>query len=56
VGGTCGVIPALDVAGLEVDRVAKSVVGVDASGVLRALTWVAEEARLWLTSRQLVHP
>jgi hypothetical protein len=37
--------------------VAKSVVGVDAShGALRALTWAADEARLWLASRRLVHP
>jgi hypothetical protein len=37
--------------------VAKSVVGVDTSpGTLRALTWAADEARLWLASRQVVHP
>lgn len=35
---------------------AKSVVGVDTSpGALRALTWAAGQARLWLASRQLVH-
>jgi hypothetical protein len=40
-----------------VDRVAKIVVGVEASpGALRALTWAADEARLRLASRQLVHP
>ena len=34
-----------------------SVVGVDASpGALRALTGAADEARLWLAPRQLVHP
>jgi hypothetical protein len=32
------------------------VIGVDASlGALRALTGAANEARLWLVSRQLVH-
>jgi hypothetical protein len=37
--------------------VAKSVVRVDAShGALPALTWAADEARLWLASLQLVHP
>jgi hypothetical protein len=36
--------------------VAESVVGVDTSpGALRALTWVADEARLWLASLQVVH-
>jgi hypothetical protein len=36
--------------------VAKSVVGVDTSpGALRALTWAADEARLWLASLQVVH-
>ena len=33
------------------------VVGVDASpGTLRALTWAADEARLWPASLQVVHP
>jgi hypothetical protein len=37
--------------------VAKSVVGVDTSpGALRALTWAADEARLWLASLQVVQP
>jgi hypothetical protein len=37
--------------------VAKSVVGVDTRpGALRALTWAADEAWLWLASPQLVHP
>jgi hypothetical protein len=37
--------------------VAKCVVGVDASpGALWALTWAADEARLWLASLQVVHP
>jgi hypothetical protein len=36
--------------------VAKSAVRVDTSpGVLRALTWAAGQARLWLAARQLVH-
>jgi hypothetical protein len=47
----------LDVAGVGGGPVAKSVVGVAASpGVLRALSWVADEARRWLASRPLVHP
>jgi hypothetical protein len=37
--------------------VAKNIVGVDGSHrALRALTWAADEARLWLASRRLVHP
>jgi|Tabmets5t2r1_1033131.scaffolds.fasta_scaffold00942_2 hypothetical protein len=55
-GGACGVISPLTSQGLEVDRVAKRVVGVDPSpGALRALSWAADEARRWLASRQLVH-
>ena len=35
---------------------AECVVGVDAApGALRGLTWAADEDRLWLASRQLVH-
>jgi hypothetical protein len=42
---------------LEVDEVAKRVVGVDTShAALRALTWAAGQARLWLASPPLVHP
>jgi len=41
---------------LEVERVAKRVVEVDTSEVLRALTWAAGQDRLWLVSLQLVHP
>lgn len=34
-----------------------NVVGVDASpGTLWALTWAADEARLWPASLQVVHP
>jgi hypothetical protein len=37
--------------------VAKSVLGVDTShGALRAPTWAADEAWLWLASLQQVHP
>jgi hypothetical protein len=37
--------------------VAKRAVGVDASpGALRALTWAADQVRLWLASLQVVHP
>jgi hypothetical protein len=37
--------------------VAKRVVGADASpGGLRALTWAANQVRLWLASLQVVHP
>jgi hypothetical protein len=57
VGGACGVISPLTSQGWEVDRVATSVVGVDTSPRgLRTLTWAADEARLRLASRQLVHP
>jgi hypothetical protein len=57
VSGACGVISPLTSQGSEVDRVAKSVVGVDAShGALRALTRAADEVRLWLASLQRVHP
>jgi hypothetical protein len=47
----------LEVAGLEVDQVAKRRIGVDPSpGALWALTRAADEARLWLASGQLVCP
>jgi hypothetical protein len=47
----------LDVAGVGGGPVATCVVGVDASpGAVWALTWAADEARLWLASLEVVRP
>ena len=47
----------LDLAGVGGGPVARCVVGVDPwPGALWALTWVADEARLWLASLPVVQP